>query len=148
MPVSNALPAFGTSLTISDMNVSPSYAVVGEVKNITGPSGKAAALDASNQDSPNDHKEVKAGFRDGGTVTIEANWYPGNTNGQGRMLTAFQAGTLNDFKIVAPTGGLPKVWSFSGIITGFEPEYPVAGLMGFKATIELSGKPVLADLGV
>jgi hypothetical protein len=71
------------------------------VKNITGPSGKAAALDASNQDSPNDHKEVKAGFRDGGTVTIEANWYPGDANGQGRMLTAFQAGTLNDFKIVA-----------------------------------------------
>jgi hypothetical protein len=143
MAVSSAKPAFGSHIQVSDMGGTPVFTSVAEVKNITGPAMKRAVLDASNQDSPNQHKEIKAGFGEGGTVTFEFNWYPGDTLGQGRLLTVFQAGTLNNFKIVG-VEATPKTWAFSGIMTAFEPEYPVAGLMGGKCTIEISGMPVLS----
>jgi len=38
-------------------------------------------------------------------MTVEGNWYPGDTNGQAAMMTAMLARTLTYFKVKKVTGG-------------------------------------------
>ena len=80
-----------------------------------------------------------AGLRSG-TIDIAGYYDPTDTSGQAAMLTAMLAGTL------LTDTQLPKIlWngaygiSANGIITSLNVDAAVEGLVGFSATIQLSG---------
>lgn len=134
--MSNAVHAYGTTLT-RDGNA------IAEITNLGGPSLAADSLDVTSHDSSNGYREFIQGLRDGGELSIEGNFYPGDSNGQAGLLTDFNAGTVQSFVMTFPAS-TGTTWTFSAIVTAFETTAPVDDKMGFSATLKITGKPILA----
>lgn len=119
------------------------FTTVAEVKNVTGPGLQADALDVTHADSPDAHREFIDGLKNGGEVSVEANWLPSDTTQNVSGVAGdVQAGTKGNWKIVWP-GGSPT-WSFTAIVTGVTPTAPVDSPMSVSITLQISGKPTLA----
>lgn len=132
---STAISAQGTLLKIGGVTV-------GEVKNITGPSESAATIDVTSHSSPGYYQEFISGFLDGGEITLQGNLIVADA-GQVAMHAALVARTLASFVLYFPTA-VTATFTFDGIVTNFDPDFPFDGVMGFSATIKVSGQPVLA----
>ena len=115
---------------------------IAELTSISGPSESADTVDVTSHDSSNEFREFIVGLRDGGEISIEGNFYPGDTDGQKQLHTDMQAGSSNTFTLTAPDG--TTNYSGTAICTGFEPSFPMDGAMTFSATLKISGKPTLA----
>lgn len=115
---------------------------IAEVKSITGPELSLNAIDATHLTSPDTFKEFVGGLRDGGEVSIEGNFYPGDTNGQAGLYDDLINATLQSFTITFPTA-MATTWTFSGLVTKFKTDAPLDDVVPFSATIKISGKPAL-----
>jgi predicted secreted protein len=116
--------------------------LIAEITKIGGPKLSRDTIDVTNHDSVNDYKEKIAGIKDGGDVSIEGNFIPGDSNGQIGLLTDFEAGTLQTFVLTLPTA-MATTWTFTAIVKNIESEAPFDDKVPFKATLAISGKPVL-----
>lgn len=112
---------------------------VGELTSITGPSQKAKAIDVTNMDSPSGFAEYIAGIVDGGTVAIEGNFT--DSAGQAGLLTDFQARTARALVINVPG---PHTWTATAVCTDIDYDAKVSDRLTFKATFQITGKPVFA----
>jgi predicted secreted protein len=139
--MSNAITAFGTILSID--NGSGVYTDVAEIKEISGPSLSRNTIDVTNHASASAHKEFIAGLADAGEITLGLSWLPNNTQ-HTQLKADFDAGTLRNFKITPPSTLTSKIWTAAGIITKFDPQYPIDGAAGLQVTIKVSGKPTFA----
>ena len=129
-----AKATFGTTLTRAG-------SAIAELTNIGSPKLTAGEIDVTSMDSANGYKEFIQGLRDGGEVGVEGNFISSDTNGQIGLVTDFNAGTVQAFVITFPDG---TTWTFSGFVKGFElNDAEVEGKLGFKASIKVTGKPVL-----
>ena len=111
--------------------------VVAELNNISNPLS-ADSLDVNTFDS-SCLREFIAGLRSG-TIDITGFYDPTDTTGQVAMFTAFLAGTTLE------TTQKPNIlWdgvnglTADGIITALTVEAAVDGLIGFSATVQLTG---------
>lgn len=121
------------------------YTAVAERVDISGPSFTRDAVDATHMDSPNGWMEFLAGLKDGGEITLEGNYLPGNAshNASAGVLSLFVSGALTNWQLVFPDAGA-TTWTLPAIVTGFEPNTPNADKMTFSVTLKLSGEPTLA----
>ncbi|SHH86571.1 phage tail tube protein [Desulfosporosinus lacus] len=132
--MTGAKSTFGTTLTRAG-------SAIAEITNISSPKLTAGEIDVTSMDSANGYKEYIQGMRDGGDVSVEGNFINSDTNGQVGLVTDFNAGTVQSFVITFPDG---TTWTFSAFVKGFElDDAEVEGKMGFKATLKVTGKPVL-----
>jgi predicted secreted protein len=132
--MTSAKATFGTILTRSG-------SAIAELTNIGSPKLTAGEIDVTSMDSADGYKEFIQGLRDGGEVGIEGNFISSDTNGQIGLVADFNAGTVQAFVITFPDG---TTWTFSGFVKGFElNDAEVEGKLGFKASIKVTGKPVL-----
>lgn len=133
--MTSAVSGFGTTLKWDDN-------AIAEITSITGPSESADSLDVTSHDSADEFREFLAGLRDGGEISLEGFFYPGDSTGQIQVHTDMQAGSSKSFTLTAPDG----VTNFSGtaICTAFEPSFPFDGPMALSATLKITGKPTLA----
>lgn len=113
-----------------------------EQVNLTGISQSVDTVEVTNHDSDDSFKEYVAGLRDGGELTIDANFIAGDTYGQIAFHTDMQAGTKRDCFLVMPMA-IGDALSFSAIAKGFEPSFPADGKFGVTGTIKVTGKPTL-----
>lgn len=125
--------ALGTSILIN------SDAIAG-LTSINGVALTAETLDQTTIGSDGGYREFTGGFKDGGEVSIGGYFEPGDTDGQVAVYNAFEAGDATPFTIVYPQGA---AWSFNGVVTGFSTNADLESLIGFEATIKVSGKPTL-----
>lgn len=125
--------ALGTSILIN------SNAIAG-LTSINGVNLTAETLDATTMTSTGGYREFKGGFKDGGEVTIGGYFEPGDTDGQVAVYNAFEAGNAIPFSVIYPQGAS---WGFNGVVTGFSTSADLEDLIGFEATIKVSGKPSL-----
>jgi predicted secreted protein len=116
--------------------------LVAEIVDVTPPKITTKTIDVTNHDSPDSYEEFLAGMMNGGEASFEANWIPDDTTGQRAMITAANARSLDSYTITFPPE-LATQWDFTGLITSFELTSPRDKAAGFKATIKVSGKPVL-----
>lgn len=127
--------AFGTTLKKSGT-------AIAEITSITGPSISADTLDVTSHDSPDTYREFEQGIRDGGEISIEGNFIPGNA-GQVALTTDLNDGSKDEYVITFPTA-MATTWTFDALITAFETKAPFDDKAGFTATLKISGKPTLA----
>ena len=115
---------------------------IAEVTSITGPEKTLNAVDVTHLTSPNTYKEFIGGLRDGGEVTIEGNFYPGDTNGQIGLSSDLDAATVQDFTITFPVA-TGTTWTFKGLVTKFGTGAPLDDKLPFSVSIKITAKPTL-----
>jgi len=136
--MAQALAAYGTLLKHSK-DGGTTYTTIAEVVSISGPGLSAEAIDVTSHDSPEGWREYVGGLKDGGEVTFDINFIPGNTT---HAELAGRIGAYVDtFQLVFPDN---TAWTFDALITGFEPQENVDGKLSASVTLKITGKPTLA----
>lgn len=143
--MTDATIGLGTTLAYGNGATPEVFTTVAEVINISGPNMSRELPDATHLGSPNGYREFIGGLKDGGEVTLECNWIPGNaTQDQSTgLLSIFDSGATKNWKVTLPT--TPTVtMTFAGVVSAFEPDIPVDDKLGLSVTIKVSGKVTLA----
>jgi predicted secreted protein len=131
--LSEAVAALGTSLTRAGNHIA-------ELTDIGGPKPKGDTIDVTNHDSPGGYKEKLMAIIDGGEVSLEGNFISGDTLGQIGLLADMNAKILQAFVITFPNGA---TWTFNALVTDYETDAKYEDKVSFKATLTISGQPVL-----
>lgn len=130
---SNAKSGLGTTLSWAGNAVS-------DLTKIGGVEISAKELDASNLAST--AKEFISGIVDSGEVSVEGNFYPGDTNGQVALKSAV-GGASQALVITFPTA-MGANWSATAIVTKFKAgDVDQDGVIPFSATFKITGTATL-----
>lgn len=143
--MTDATTGFGTILKIGDGGGPENFTAIAEVHDISGPSLSRDTVETTHQQSTEKWKEFIAGLKDAGEVSFDISYLPthathDNTTG---LLKDFDDGTLRNFELVFPDSGA-TTWSFSALVTGYEPTAPKEDKLTAAITLKVSGKPTLA----
>lgn len=114
---------------------------VAGLTSIGGIAKTADTLDTTTLDSDGGYRTFTGGFKDGGEVSLSGYFEPGDA-GQIAMEAAFESGDATAFQIVFPAA-LGASWSFQGVVTAISTNADLEELVGFEATVKVSGKPSL-----
>lgn len=110
---------------------------IGEQMNIKPPAVKADTHDATHSASPGGYREFIPGLVDGGEVSFDVNYVPGDAT----IVTAMTyLRSVITARVVLPNG---YIWNFSGILTEFAPDAPLDGKMVMSVSVKVSGVPTL-----
>jgi len=91
-------------------------------------------LEMTSHDSSG-NREFIGGLFDGGEVTAEVNFMPGNATHK-QVIADLKARTISTWSIVYPDA---STYSFSALVTGFEPSAPVDGKLSATITLKVTG---------
>lgn len=116
---------------------------IAEITAITPPTRTRDTVDVTHLNSPDGFREFLGGWKDGGTVELEGNWIPGDTNGQAGLEADFESDEPQNYTIQYPSS-LGVSMDFAGIVTRAPtPTVTTDGKLGFSAAIKVTGKPML-----
>lgn len=135
---------FGTQFQRATTLTGPfTYETVANVTNISGPSRSRETIDVTAHDSPEQWMEFIGGLKDGGEVSLDINYDPGEVTHD--LDDDFDDVSPRSYRIVIlPDTDDEHTWTLTGVMTGLEDEFPYDDKMGRSLTIKVSGKPVLA----
>jgi predicted secreted protein len=141
---SNAWWAYGSEFKIGDDGTTESFTKVAEVVDISGPNMSRDAIEVTSQDSTSGWREFIPGMRDGGEVSVTANWIPvdlTHDDGSDGVLAHFQDNVLHNWKIVTADDGSSGTMDidFAGIVTNFDISLPLEEQAQLEFTIKVSG---------
>jgi hypothetical protein len=125
---------YGASFEVSTDGGSV-YTELAEIINITPPSDSLDIIDATNMDSTNATREFIVGLNDPGECSLEMNFIPGSAADQ-KIVQIRDARVAVYCKITFPNA---VVWTFLGILTGYEPAIPVDDKMTATVTFKVTG---------
>lgn len=139
------MKAFGTLLKIGDGGGSEVFTTIAAVYDISGPNLGQRTTETTNHSSTGGWSEHIGTILDGGDVTFEIGYDPvGAThNATTGLINDMENRTVRHFQLVFPNTG-STTWSFSALVTGFQPKAPVAGELRAGVTLKISGQPTLA----
>lgn len=140
--MTDAVSGFGTLLQSGDGAQPEVFATVAEVKDITGPGMESDSIEVTNHSSPGAWREKISGLLDGGEVTFDVNFLPGDAthDHQTGLISDFLARAVHNFRLVWPTAAEDWV-VFPARVSGFEPSAPVDDALGASVTLEVAGEP-------
>jgi hypothetical protein len=143
---SSAFWAAGSLLQAGDGAGSEVFTSIAEITKLTPPNLSRDDIDVTHTLSSNGYREFIGGWRDGGEVSMEANWLP---TGATQSYTSpglhglFNAKDVpHNWKILVGTGPLITI-AFTGFITAFEPDLDIENQGKLSVTIKISGKPIV-----
>jgi predicted secreted protein len=119
-------------------------AVLTEIAGLTNIKGldlSADEIDTTAHNTADGYRTFVQGLKDGGTIEIEG--YYSNLASQIGLKTIFDAGASTACEIIF-AGTSMGTWTFNAIPTGLSTEAPLDGLVGFTASLKVTGKPTLA----
>ena len=129
--------AYGTAL-YKGTTTGTAYA---QVTNISGPSLSLDTADVTSHDSTGAWEEVVATILRSGEITLDIVYDPAHAthkNSAGGLLYDFAARTAIVMTLVFSDTATTE-WTFSGLITAFEPGMPVDGALTASVTIKPTG---------
>jgi tail tube protein len=139
MPASNALLGFGSVFEIVSDTSPDLFVAMSEIKSITPPSVDVDQVEVTHMQSPNQFREFISGLLDGGEVSFEMNFIPGNTSDD-RLFELLNLPTgvsrRRACRISYPNG---VTWFFNAEVTGYEPDVPFDDAMTATVTLKVSG---------
>jgi predicted secreted protein len=139
---SEAMLSMGTYLRRNGVEIA-------EVDSITPPGFSADTVEVTHLRSPGFWREHIGGLKDGGELSFNVNLILSNPthNAAAGVLSAFAGtGTIpkDQWEIVFPDAD-NTVWSFPGIITGYEPgDITPDDKLQATITVKVAGRPTLA----
>ena len=128
-----AVLAQGTTFTIKSSIGTPT--TVGEVISFAFKDAESTQIDATSLAST--AKEFKIGLQDFGTLTLELIKLPDDA-GQIVLLEAKAAQAVRDCVLTLPSG-TNNVYSFTGLVTSFDFQGGVDGILTGTCVIKISG---------
>jgi predicted secreted protein len=122
------------------------FTTIANVTNISGPSRSRETIDVTAHDSPEQWMEFIGGLKDGGEVSLDINYDPGQLTHD--LDDDFDDSLPRNYKIIIlPDTEDEHTWSISGVMTALEDEFPYDDKMARTMTIKVSGKPQLDPTG-
>jgi predicted secreted protein len=119
---------------------------IAQVKNISGPGLSLDTEDVTTHDSASGWEEVVGTILRSGEVTLDLVYDPNEAthkNSSGGLLYDLTSKIATTYSIVFPSTAA-VTWSFSALVTGFEPSAPADGALTASVTLKLTGAPTLA----
>lgn len=119
-------------------------ATIAQVKNISGPGLKLDTEDVTTHDSTGGWEEVVGTILRSGEVKLELVYDPQAATHKyaaNGLLSDLSLRTATTYSLVFPD---TTTWTFSGLVTGFEPEAAHDGALKASVTIKVTGQPTLA----
>lgn len=111
----------------------------GEINDITPPSNSVDLVEATHMQSPNGDKEFILGLNDPGECSFTLNFVPGST--ADLMYQSVKAARVKvKVRITYPNA---VTWTFSGLLTAYQPAVPTADKMTATVTFKVSGSTVV-----
>lgn len=146
MTTSTGKTGQGVKLQISDGATVPTWTAIANVRSIS-PTGKNAdEIDFTHLDSTGGYKELRQGFKDGGTVNVEFHFDPTQAThvGTGGLLGLFNSSSVFTFRINFFGAG----WNFALEASGFvsnpgDLDINVDGPITGSGTIRVTGPTTL-----
>ncbi len=134
--------AFGAQLQVSDGAAVPAFTAIAQLTSIDGPGLSTEVRDATTHDSAGNAREKRPGFLDGGTVDIEGYYDPAHAthNAATGIVGIASSRATRDFKVIDPSSPSATT-TFRGFFSAFRRTAPHDGMLGFTATIEVTGLP-------
>lgn len=127
--MSNAIAGVGT---VFNRDGNP----LAEVNSITGPSMTREQIDVTSLDSTGGYREFIAGFRDGGTVTLNMNF---TADTYMLMQDDFEDDASHAYEIILPDSDGTTV-SFNGLVTEIPLTIPTDDKVTADVTIKVTGQ--------
>jgi hypothetical protein len=117
------------------------YTTLAEVQDVKGPPAILEHDEVTNQSSPNAYKEFITTVIDGGEVTFQANFIPGDAtqNSTTGLLAWLQGRGIQDWQIVPPAPNAAHTILFTAYVTKWEPNFPVAKHADLSITLKVTG---------
>lgn len=116
---------------------------IAELTSIDGISVSADTIETTTLDTVGGYRTFLNGLKDAGEVSISGHFVYASHNS---MMADFESGATNSYTIEFPdkatTSGTK--WTFSAIVTAFSTSADLEDLIGFEATLKVSGKPTLS----
>jgi predicted secreted protein len=127
--------ANGTVLTIGS--------AIAALKSISGPSISSDTLDTTTHDSTDGFRTFISGLKDGGEISVGGNLTDATESNI--LIALLEAGTVTEGATIDLPTETAMTFTFDCIVTAYETTEPHDGLLGFSATLKVTGKPVLAE---
>jgi len=143
---SSAVHALGTLLKIGDgATPTETFTTIAEVTDLGGPSLTLETIDVTSHSSTNGWREFIGGLLDGGEVSFTINYLPANATHDAStgVIADMKNRVVRNFTLVFPDSGT-TTWTFSALVTGFEPGEPIDSQLTADVTLKVSGEPTLA----
>lgn len=122
------------------------FETIANVTSIGGPSRSRETIDVTAHDSPGGWMEFIGGLKDGGEISLDLNYDPAEATHD--LDDDFDDADPRNYRIVILPGTDDEhTWTFKGILTGLEDEFPYDDKMGRSMTVKVTGKPVLTQTG-
>ena len=136
----DAAIGYGSIFAHGDGGAPEVFTPFAEVVSITPPQLVRDTVDATHMASPQKWREFVPGLKDGGEVSLEMNFIPGNSDWD-VLFAAFNDEEVSNWKITFPNA---EAWTFAAYCTGVEAEVPLDDKMSATATFKVSGVPDFA----
>ena len=143
MPITNAIPAFGTLLKRGDGATPEVFTAIAEVGDIAGPSLKSQMEDATNHGSTGGYTESMPTVKSMGQLKFPISFIPSNAthSAVAGMIYDWVNKTKRNYQMVFPDG---TVWTLPVYVAEFSLKAPVKTLLVADVALEITGAPTLA----
>jgi predicted secreted protein len=134
---------FGTEFRrATTLSPGTTYETIANVTSISGPDRKRETIDVTAHDSPDQYMEFIGGLKDGGEVSLDINYDPGETTHD--LDDDFDDDVPRNYRVVIlPNTEDEHTWQLKGIMTELSDEFPYDDKMARTLTIKVTGKPQL-----
>ena len=133
--MSNAIAGVGTKFMRWDANTS-TWEALAEINSISGPTKTRDFIDVTSLDSTGGYREFIAGFRDGGTVTLNMNFTRSTYD---KMNDDFENNDAQNYEIILPDDDVTS-FEFSGLVTELPLEITTDDKVTANVTIKVNGQ--------
>jgi hypothetical protein len=135
-----AVTGYGTQFAIETGPGTNVFTDLVEVTDITPPNDKLDIIEATHMTSPNANKEFIVGLNDPGECGVTINWIP---SGQADTILRAWRNSRQARKCRITYNNAPA-WTFTGILTSYQPSTPMNDKQTAEITIKVTGSTMVA----
>lgn len=127
--------AMGTTLSKGDI-------AIANLTSIDGVGVSSDTIETTNLSTEGNYRTFVTSLKDAGEVSISGHF---DYDSHSILLDDFEDGSLDTYTIEFPDMGTTNgtQWTFSAVVTAFSTGVEMEDLIGFEATLKVSGRPTL-----
>ena len=127
--------AMGTTLKKGDV-------LVANLTSIDGVGVSSDTIETTNLSTEGGYRTFVTSLKDAGEVSISGHF---DFTEHNPLLTDFEDGSVDTYTIEFPDTGITTgtQWTFSAVVSAFSTSAEMEDLIGFEATLKVSGRPTL-----